>query len=221
MVGRRQEVRMKVFRMWLTVGFVLPLLVLSAMVAPAAPATTGDAVGRPSAVVDVAASRGQSASRADDVTRVYIPALGDQTWGIPVVPGVRDVQLDKGFGTYPFAVKPGQGGNFAIAGHRTTHLAPLLHVEKLSPGDRVIVRYRGDWYTYRLQAMDIVRPTAGWVVNHTPAPFAGSTPGAVAYLTMTTCHPPGSARLRWVWWGMLSSVRDASNPPAVITRRGA
>ena len=157
----------------------------------------------------------------DEFARVYIPALGEQAWGIPVVPGVRAGQLNKGFGTYPFAVKPGKGGNFAIAGHRTTHLAPLLHVQDLRPGDRVIVHYGNQWLTYRLQATRIVKPTAGWVTDFTPAPFSGATDGTVPYLTMTTCHPPGTARQRWVWWGALSSIHSDSDPPPVIDRRGA
>lgn len=203
-------------------GLTVLLVASSVVVAVLAPhpptASASDSVAAPAAIAST--SRTQIASPDDTFARVYIPALGDQAWGVPVVPGVRSAQLDKGFGSYPFAVKPGQGGNFAIAGHRTTHLAPLLTVQNLRPGDRVLVHYRGQWFTYRLQATKIVRPTAGWVVDNTPAPFAGATEGTVPYLTMTTCHPPGTARLRWVWWGALSSIRPDVDPPAVIERRG-
>ena len=57
-----------------------------------------------------------------------------------VVEGATADALTKGPGHFPETPLPGQLGNAAIAGHRTTHLHPFFDIDKLQPGDEVIVR---------------------------------------------------------------------------------
>ena len=56
-----------------------------------------------------------------------------------VVAGVGREELKKGPGHYPQTPMPGQLGNSAIAGHRTTYGGPFLEIDELEPGDEIIV----------------------------------------------------------------------------------
>ena len=47
--------------------------------------------------------------------------------------------LKKGPGHYPLTPLPGQFGNAAIAGHRTTYLHPFYGINELGKGDKIIV----------------------------------------------------------------------------------
>jgi len=69
----------------------------------------------------------------------------------------------------------------AIAGHRTTHSHPFLHLPRLRRGD--LIRVGGKEYVVRRTA--IVRPTEVWVLR-----YEG--------LVLSACHPAGSAAFRFV-----------------------
>ena len=56
-----------------------------------------------------------------------------------VVAGVGREDLKKGPGHYPETPMPGQLGNSAIAGHRTTYGEPFFDLDELEPGDEIIV----------------------------------------------------------------------------------
>jgi sortase A len=108
-----------------------------------------------------------------------------------VVQGVGRDDLRKGPGHYPDSPLPGQEGNAAIAGHRTTYGAPFGNLEKLEEGDRIFVRtFQGD-FTYEVfLANFIVKPTDVQVLE--------SDKFRPAVLTLTTCHPKYSAAQRLV-----------------------
>src|SRR5690606_11741340 len=70
------------------------------------------------------------------VARIVIPSIGvDEI----VVEGVSRSDLKKGPGHYPQSPMPGQPGNSAIAGHRTTYGQPFHRVDELVAGDEIIV----------------------------------------------------------------------------------
>ena len=73
------------------------------------------------------------------------------------------------------------GDTVAIAGHRTTHSHPFLHLPRLRRGD--VIRVRGVAYTVRRTA--VVRPWEVWVLD-----YSG--------LVLSACHPAGSASYRFV-----------------------
>jgi sortase A len=101
-----------------------------------------------------------------------------------VVEGVSADNLVKGPGHYPNTALPGQRGNFAIAGHRTTHGAPFFHLDAVRAGDRILVTDRsGTRHTYAVKRRRVVMPTAAWVVGKNPLGRGKPT------LTLTTCEP--------------------------------
>lgn len=115
-----------------------------------------------------------------------------------VVHGVSLDLLRAGPGHYPGSDRPGGAGNLAIAGHRTTYGAPFWSLDVLQDGDTIHVmdRQGREWtYAYREQA--IVRPQDVWVVHDDPLETGTAT------ITLTTCHPRGSARERLIAWGEL------------------
>jgi sortase A len=122
-----------------------------------------------------------------------------------VVEGVTLDHLRMGPGHYPDSAAPGSDGNLAIAGHRTTYGAPFWSLNELEDGDTIHVLDRAgrEWvYAYREQR--IVAPTDTWVVG--PDPLQTGTPT----ITLTTCHPRGSAAQRLIAWGEL--VGDPLDP---------
>ena len=84
-----------------------------------------------------------------------------------VVAGVALSDLRKGPGLYPFSALPGQIGNAAIAGHRTTYGAPFFHVDGLT-GDEIIVTTVQGKYRYLVTEIKIVKPTDFSVLDQTP-----------------------------------------------------
>jgi len=104
------------------------------------------------------------------------------------VQGVASQALQMGPGHYPGTPLPGQSGNVAIAGHRTTYLHPFWALDQLRPGDLILIQTREGSYTYAVQWQKAVLPTAMWVVAPTQHPS----------LTLTTCTPWFSASERLV-----------------------
>jgi len=99
--------------------------------------------------------------------------------------------LAAGPGHYPGTALPGQHGNFAIAGHRTTHGAPFFHLDMLRSGDRVVVTARsGQRFAYRVTRQRVVRHGDTWVIGNDPLGTGAPT------LTLTTCNPRFSAAQR-------------------------
>ena len=130
--------------------------------------------------------------RGSAIARMQIPSINvDKT----VVEGVRVSDLRKGPGHYPTTPMPGQAGNAAIAGHRTTYGAPFGDIDQLIPGDQIIVTTIQGEFTYEVVAHGdghghlIVPPTALEVLDQDFRDHPNR-------LTLTACHPKGSARQR-------------------------
>jgi sortase A len=119
------------------------------------------------------------------VGTIDIPVIGlDQV----VVEGVGASQLAVGPGHYPGTPLPGQAGNAAIAGHRTTHGRPFYDLNELGVGDRITVTTLQGVFHYRVSRSEIVAPDDVAVLD------ASTTPE----LTLTTCNPRYSAAQRLV-----------------------
>jgi sortase A len=104
------------------------------------------------------------------------------------VQGIDQDALSRGPGHYPKTPLPGQGGNVAIAGHRTTHLAPFWALDKIEPGDEITLQTRAGRFVYRVQWAILVEPGDWSITARTPLPS----------LTLTTCAPRFSSRQRLV-----------------------
>ncbi len=165
------------------------------------PPTTGSGA-RPLGLNDIPRA-GEAAGR------IIIPSIDvDKTY----VEGVGRDDLRKGPGHYPATAFPGQPGNAAIAGHRTTYGAPFFDLDRLVPGDEIIVETLQGRFTYLVnehpvdEQVDpdgtepplghfIVDPTATWVLDD----------HGDSRLTLTACHPKRSAAQRIVVTATLES----------------
>lgn len=116
---------------------------------------------------------------------IQIPKLGlDKV----AVEGVDVEDLKKGPGHYPGTALPGEAGNSAIAGHRTTFGAPFYALDELGPGDAILVTTRAGQFRYEVDRSMIVAPEDVSVLDPTPD----------NRLTLTTCHPRYSAAERLI-----------------------
>ena len=108
-----------------------------------------------------------------------------------VVEGATADALTKGPGHFPETPLPGQLGNAAIAGHRTTHLHPFFDIDKLQPGDEITVITLNGRYVYHVTGTEIVAPGDYAAVIPT-------TDVTKATLTLVSCTPRYSATNRIV-----------------------
>lgn len=109
----------------------------------------------------------------------------------PVVEGVDPDDLKRGVGHFPGSAGPGERGNFAIAGHRTTYGRPFWRADRLVPGDRVYVTTAAGQAAYVVTGSEVVTPDRVDVVQQPARP-------GDRVLTITTCHPRFSAARRLV-----------------------
>ena len=148
---------------------------------------------------------------------LYVPALGDRAWDIPIVEGTEHSLLSQGVGHHKDTALPGQVGNFAIAGHRTTYGAPFMDIAELQPGDPVIVETKHGWFVYELNNDKIISPNDGWVLD--PVPGKPDATPKQKLLTMYACHPMYSAAQRYVWFGeLVAEYPRSGGPPPELTR---
>ncbi|MFE9422414.1 class E sortase [Kitasatospora sp. NPDC006697] len=176
--------------------------------APAAPAAPG---GAPSAAPSATAfAPGQG------FAILHVPKIGLTD---PIAEGTdTNSVLNKGLvGHYTGTGMPtDQAGNFAVAGHRTTHGQPFRRLAELSPGDKIVVETATTYYTYQVMGgIAETPPTNVAVLQGIPkgSPFNQ----AGRYITMTTCTPEFSARGRLIVFGKMIDERPRSQgqPPAL------
>lgn len=127
------------------------------------------------------------------LTRLRIP---DIKLNVLVVEGTTPAALRAGAGHYVGTPLPGGDGNVGIAGHRTTFGRPFNHIDELHPGSIATLETPFARYTYRA-----VAPFAGhanpWIVKPTDYSVVSQVAGK-HWLTLTSCHPKGSAKKRIV-----------------------
>lgn len=138
----------------------------------------------------------------DLIAQIYIPRFGDQ-WQRNIVEGTNLAELNlHGMGHYTQTQLPGQIGNFAVAGHRNGYGQPLGNIDKLQPGDSIVIRTKNYWYVYQFTNYTIVPPTAVTAVAANPE--APSQPPTKRMITLTTCEPKYTAATsRWISYGQL------------------
>jgi sortase A len=123
------------------------------------------------------------------LTRLTMPKLDVS---VLVVEGTTPAALKAGAGHYPTSPMPGEVGNVAIAGHRTTYGRPFNRMDEMRPNDILWLDTPFARYEYKVVADPwAVAPTDFGVVAPPKDPKA-------RWLTLTTCHPKGSARQRLV-----------------------
>ena len=125
-------------------------------------------------------------AEGDAVARLEIPRMGLNRI---VVEGAAAGDLAKGPGHFPETPLPGQLGNAAIAGHRTTHLHPFYDIDQLQPGDAITVTTLNGRYVYHVTGTEVVSPDDYAAVIPTTDPTK-------ATLTLVSCTPRFSSSNR-------------------------
>ncbi len=145
----------------------------------------------------------------EGLTTMRIPKIGVE---ILVVEGTTPAALRAGAGHYVETPLPGEAGNVAIAGHRTTYGRPLNRLDEVRPGDLVELETPFEVFTYR--AMEPFDGHANpWVVSPKQYDVVGQNVQG-SFLTLTTCHPKGSAKQRLIMRFELIDSKPVERPGA-------
>jgi sortase A len=125
------------------------------------------------------------------IGRIKIDRIG---LSIVVVQGTDTSSLQKGPGHYRNTPIPGQPGTVAIAGHRTTYLAPFRDINQIEDGDEVRIEMPYAAFTYTVEKHEIVDPSDVGIIK----------PVGYDRLVLTACHPPYSAAQRFAIFAKLT-----------------
>jgi sortase A len=169
---------------------------------PATEASVPESTSEPSSAPIVTVPAPPLPERKDPVALLEIPAIDVD---VVVVEGTRTADLRDGPGHFPESPLPGQLGNSAVAGHRTTHGQPFFRVNELRPGDPIIVTTLTGRYVYAVD--DVVIIDADDYVSAVP-----TDDWTRATLTLVSCHPRYTARQRIIVRASLLPAE--SSPPA-------
>lgn len=132
---------------------------------------------------------------------IEIPKIGlDKA----IVEGVGVEDLKAGPGHYPDTPLPGEPGNAALAGHRTTYGAPFNQLDDLVAGDAILVTTAHGEFRYEVESAVVVHPGQSEVLDPTPD----------NRLTLTTCHPEFSAAQRLIITALLASPPGPAPEPS-------
>jgi sortase A len=134
------------------------------------------------------------AGEGSPVARIVIPGIGAS---FVVVKGTNTSDLESGPGIYSETAFPGVAGTTAIAGHRTTYLAPFRHIDELRPGSRILLNMPYAHFTYTVIGKSVVAPTD-----------VRAAVGDVGYsrLVLSACTPLFSAAKRLLVFARLEST---------------
>jgi sortase A len=167
------------------------------------------------------------------IANLYMPRFG-RDYAFTIVEGTTDASLEKGPGHYVGTALPGETGNFSVAGHRVGKGEPFLNLDRLKPGDAVIVETKATWFVYRVKGVsgninstvpdgvagrEIVSPSDDKVLL--PVPNKPGAKAAEKLMTMTTCHPKFTATQRMIVHAVLepslSVPRTSATMPSSIS----
>ncbi|MEE1787720.1 class E sortase [Streptomyces sp. SP17BM10] len=148
---------------------------------------------------------------------LHVPAMGRDNQ-VLIRPGTDDGTLAEGVAgmyTTPYgSVPPWEGaGNFALAAHRDGHGAKFHDLDRVGPGDALVVETRDRWYVYRVDGvLPETSPDDVGVIAPVPVGSPYHEPGR--YITLTTCTPAYTSLYRLVVWGSL--VREEAMAPGRV-----
>ncbi|WP_037863908.1 class E sortase [Streptomyces sp. NRRL S-340] len=153
---------------------------------------------------------------------LHIPALDVV---VPIAEGTSKTKvLDKGMvghygkGDFDTAMPDARTGNFGLAGHRNTHGEPFRYINRLRPGDPIVVETQDAYYVYKTTSMlPVTSPGNTAVLN--PVPRGSGFTGPGRYITLTTCTPEFTSKYRLIVWGRMVEERPRSKgkPDALVS----
>ena len=136
------------------------------------------------------------------VGRISIPSIGVSKY---VVAGVRLKDLERGPGLFPGSPLPGQKGNVAIAGHRTTFGAPFSRIDEIQNNEKIILESRDGTFTYRVNG----EPK---IVSATDVAVVKTTNPDIATITLVSCYPKWTSTQRIIVVATLDSTETPLPP---------
>jgi sortase A len=128
----------------------------------------------------------------NQTNRIQIPAIGVDA---PVVQGDGPEQLKKGVGQNITSADPGEAGNVVLSAHNDVYGEIFRHLDKLKPGDEIILHTNQRAYTYVVVNSQVVGPTDVQVMEQTSEPM----------VTLISCYPYMVDTQRIVVQGRLES----------------
>lgn len=139
------------------------------------------------------------------VGKIEIPSIDVEKW---VVAGVGYKELERGPGLFSGSPLPGQLGNVAIAGHRTTFGAPFSRIDEVKDGDVITMTTTKGSFTYIVKG-------APRIVDASDVHVVKTVDKSKAMLTLVSCHPKWTSKQRIIVQADLSSTIPAQ-PPTVF-----
>jgi sortase A len=108
--------------------------------------------------------------------RIQIPAISVDA---PVVQGDGWEQLKKGVAQHIGTPNPGDNGNLVLSGHNDVYGEVFRDLDRLNPGDTIVLFTNRRQYTYVITGTQMVAPTAVEVM----------APTSDTRVTLISCHP--------------------------------
>ena len=115
-------------------------------------------------------------SAPDQAIRIQIPSINIDA---PVVQGDGWEQLKKGVGQYVGSPDPGKDGNVVLSAHNDVYGELFRYLDRLVPGDQVIIYTQQRQYVYIVDRTVLVEPTAVEVMASSGSPT----------VTLISCYP--------------------------------
>ncbi|MGW4146370.1 class E sortase [Streptomyces albogriseolus] len=144
---------------------------------------------------------------------------------VPIAEGISSKKvLDRGMvghyaeGALKTAMPYDKTGNFGLAGHRNTHGEPFRYINRLQPGDPIVVETQDKYFVYKTASMLPVTPPSNVSVLD-PVPKGSGFTGPGRYITLTTCTPEFTSKYRLIVWGQMVEERPRSKgkPDALVS----
>ncbi len=137
----------------------------------------------------------------EQARRVQIPTLNVDK---PIVQGDDWEQLKKGVGQHVGSTLPGQLGNLVMSAHNDIYGEIFRYLDRLRPGDNIIVSTERRAYTYVVREIEVVEPTDVWVM----------APTKHASATLISCYPYLVNNKRIVIFADLASTGPPAGSPS-------
>ncbi|NGO42221.1 class E sortase [Streptomyces ureilyticus] len=144
---------------------------------------------------------------------------------VPIAEGIDKKRvLDRGMvGHYAeddlkTAMPEEKAGNFGLAGHRNTHGEPFRYINRLQPGDPIVVETQDQYFVYKMASiLPVTAPGNTAVLDAIPKGSGFTTAGR--YITLTTCTPEFTSKYRMIVWGKMVEERPRSKgkPDALVS----